>query len=81
VEAGEHVAYLGRSVLLDACAEGEVCPGGRQQGVGEGDWMVIETPRGKIKQKAKLTSRMPPRMIEAQHGWWFPEEIAEDPVL
>jgi anaerobic selenocysteine-containing dehydrogenase len=53
----------------------------RQQGIGEGDWMVIETPRGKIKQKAKLTSRIPPRMIEAQHGWWFPEEIAEDPVL
>jgi anaerobic selenocysteine-containing dehydrogenase len=43
--------------------------------------MVIETPRGKLKQKAKLTSRIPPRMIEAQHGWWFPEEIAEDPVL
>ena len=53
----------------------------RQQGIGEGDWIVIETPRGKIKQKAKLTSRIPLRMIEAQHGWWFPEELAEDPVL
>ncbi len=36
---------------------------------------------GKIKQKAKLTSRIPPRMVESQYGWWFPEEIGEDPVL
>ena len=28
-----------------------------------------------------LTSRIPPRMVECQHGWWFPEEIGEDPVL
>ncbi len=53
----------------------------RRLDIGEGDWVVIETPRGKIKQKAKLTSRIPPRMIEAQHGWWFPEEIPEDPLL
>jgi anaerobic selenocysteine-containing dehydrogenase len=53
----------------------------RQLGIGEGDWVVIETARGKIKQKAKLTSRILPRMVECQHGWWFPEEIGEDPVL
>jgi anaerobic selenocysteine-containing dehydrogenase len=53
----------------------------RRLNIGEGDWVVIETLRGKIKQKAKLTSRIPPRMIEAQHGWWFPEEIGEDPLL
>ncbi len=53
----------------------------RQLHIGEGDWVVIETLRGKIKQKAKLTSRIPPRMVEAQHGWWFPEQIGEDPIL
>jgi anaerobic selenocysteine-containing dehydrogenase len=53
----------------------------RQLKIGEGDWVVIETARGKIKQKAKLTSRIPPRMVESQHGWWFPEEIGEDPIL
>ncbi len=53
----------------------------RQSGIGEGDWTVIETLRGKIKQKAKLTSRILPRMVECQHGWWLPEEIGEDPVL
>ncbi len=53
----------------------------RRLGIGEGDWVIIETSRGKIKQKAKLTAKIPPRMVEVQHGWWFPEEIAEDPVL
>jgi anaerobic selenocysteine-containing dehydrogenase len=53
----------------------------RQSGIGEGDWTVIETLRGKIRQKAKLTSRIPPGMIECQHGWWFPEEIGDDPNL
>ena len=53
----------------------------RRLGIGEGDWVIIETPRGKVKQRAKLTSRIHRRMIEIQHGWWFPEEIAEEPVL
>jgi thiosulfate reductase/polysulfide reductase chain A len=53
----------------------------RQLGIGEGNWVVIETKRGKIKQKARLTSRIPPRMVESQHGWWFPEAIDQDPIL
>jgi anaerobic selenocysteine-containing dehydrogenase len=53
----------------------------RQTGIGVGEWMVIETQRGKIKMKAKLTSRIPLKMVECQHGWWLPEEIGEDPVL
>ncbi len=39
----------------------------------DGDWTYIETPRGRIKQKAKITSGIHPRVIHAEHGWWFPE--------
>jgi len=39
----------------------------------EGDWIYIESPRGKIKQKAKLTTGINPMVVAAQHGWWFPE--------
>jgi len=53
----------------------------RQYGIGEGQWVIIETPRGKIKQKAVLTSKVPPRMVSVSHAWWFPEEIPDDPVL
>jgi thiosulfate reductase/polysulfide reductase chain A len=49
-----------------------------QFGIRNGDWMWIETRRGKIRQKAKLTTGIDPRVIHAEHGWWFPEEEAPD---
>lgn len=50
-------------------------------GVKNGEWVIIETPRGRIKQKAKLTTAIHPKMVSVEHGWWFPEEIPEDPIL
>ena len=45
-----------------------------RHGIAEGDWMWIETRRGRMRQKAKLTSGIDPRVISAEHGWWFPDE-------
>jgi anaerobic selenocysteine-containing dehydrogenase len=42
-------------------------------GIESGDWVIIETRRGRICQKAKLTSGIDPRVIHAEHGWWYPE--------
>lgn len=42
-------------------------------GIKEGDWVWIESPRGKCKQKALLTMGIDPRVVMAEHGWWFPE--------
>lgn len=47
-------------------------------GIAEGDWMWIETRRGRMRQKAKLTTGIDPRVIQAEHGWWFPEEPGPD---
>lgn len=44
----------------------------RSHGIGQGDWVWIETSRGRIKQKARLTSGIDPRVVNVQHGWWFP---------
>ncbi|MCC6948422.1 MAG: molybdopterin-dependent oxidoreductase [Bradyrhizobiaceae bacterium] len=43
-------------------------------GIAKGDWMWIETRRGRMRQRAKLTRGIDPRVINAQHGWWFPDE-------
>jgi anaerobic selenocysteine-containing dehydrogenase len=43
------------------------------KGIADGDWVIIESPRGKIRQRAKLFAGMDPRVISAEHGWWFPE--------
>jgi anaerobic selenocysteine-containing dehydrogenase len=47
-------------------------------GVVDGEWMWIETRRGRMQQKAKVTAGIDPRVIHAEHGWWFPEEPAPD---
>jgi len=43
-------------------------------GIEDGDWVWIESPRGRIKQRAKLTDGIHPGVVHAQHGWWFPEK-------
>lgn len=45
----------------------------KRHGIKEGDWISIESPRGKIRQKAKITTGIDHRVISIQHGWWFPE--------
>jgi len=43
-------------------------------GIKEGDWIWIETKRGKIRQKAKLFDGIDKRVINVEFGWWFPEK-------
>ncbi|MFC2045512.1 molybdopterin-dependent oxidoreductase [Chloroflexota bacterium] len=45
----------------------------KKHGINDGDWVFIESPRGRVKQRAKITTGIDPRVIAAQHGWWFPE--------
>jgi anaerobic selenocysteine-containing dehydrogenase len=50
-------------------------------GISDGDWVYIETPRGRCKQKAMLTFGIDSRVVMAEHDWWFPEKAAEAPSL
>ena len=45
-----------------------------KEGIKEGDWVVLESRRGKVRQRAKLFAGLDPRVVSAQHGWWFPEK-------
>jgi thiosulfate reductase / polysulfide reductase chain A len=47
----------------------------------EGDWVHIETRRGRIKQRAKITTRIPRGIINTEASWWFPEMPGEEPSL
>ncbi len=44
-----------------------------RHGIQEGDWVLIEGPRGSAKERARLNDGIDPRVIVAEHGWWFPE--------
>jgi len=50
-------------------------------GIKDGDWVWIETTRGRVRQKAKLFDGIDENMVNAQHGWWFPELPGEEPWL
>ncbi len=47
----------------------------------DGDWVWIETPRGRVRQRCKLFDGIEPRVVSAQHGWWYPEMRGEEPWL
>ena len=53
----------------------------RDIGIGDGDWVYIETRRGRIKQKAKYNSGILPNVINCEASWWFPEMTANEPSL
>jgi anaerobic selenocysteine-containing dehydrogenase len=45
-----------------------------RRGIKDGGWMWIETRRGRIRQRARFSAEIDPRVVNAEHGWWFPEE-------
>jgi len=46
----------------------------KKEGIDEGDWVVIESPRGSVRQRAKIFAGIDSRVIGAEHAWWFPEK-------
>ncbi|MCC6381728.1 MAG: molybdopterin-dependent oxidoreductase [Dehalococcoidia bacterium] len=52
-----------------------------QFGVGQGDWVWLETPQvpdERVRFKASLTTAVAPGMVHAGVGWWFPEKPGPD---
>ncbi len=50
----------------------------KREGINQGDWVVIESPRGKIRLMAKIFAGMDQRIVAAEHAWWFPEKKHPD---
>jgi anaerobic selenocysteine-containing dehydrogenase len=50
-------------------------------GISAGDWIWIESPRGRIRQKCEPFAGIDPRVVHVQHGWWYPEEEGAEPSL
>jgi anaerobic selenocysteine-containing dehydrogenase len=44
----------------------------------EGDWIWIESQRGRAKLRAKLSIGISPKVVVAEHGWWYPEVSTPD---
>ena len=46
-----------------------------------GDWVWIESPRGRVRMKCQYFTGIDPRVVHCEHGWWFPELPGEEPWL
>ncbi|MEM2320972.1 MAG: molybdopterin-dependent oxidoreductase [Candidatus Bathyarchaeia archaeon] len=45
----------------------------RELGIAEGEWVWIESKRGRILMKAKISSAIHPKVVNAEASWWYPE--------
>ncbi len=52
-----------------------------KHGIEDGNWVILENMYGSARLKAKVHAGIDPRVIQSQHGWWFPEEDGEAPNL
>jgi anaerobic selenocysteine-containing dehydrogenase len=46
-------------------------------GMKDGEWIFIETKKGKITQKLVIDPDTDPRVVNAAWGWWYPEDGVE----
>ena len=53
----------------------------KELGIEDGDWVWIESIRGRIRMKCKYFDGIDPRVVHGEHGWWFPELPGEEPWL
>lgn len=51
---------------------------GQKYGIRDGDWVFIETARGRITQKAHFLPEMRKDTVSCEMGWWYPEAGAPD---
>ena len=42
----------------------------RRFGVTSGEWIVVETPSGRVRAQAQLTDTILPGVVCCSHGWW-----------
>ena len=53
----------------------------KEYGIKDGNWVWIENNKGRCRQKAKVTPTIHPQVINAGHGWWYPEKPGPEPSL
>jgi anaerobic selenocysteine-containing dehydrogenase len=42
----------------------------KARGIGDGDWVAIETPDGRVRARAKFNDGIDARVVVGEHGWW-----------
>ncbi len=54
---------------------------GTKLGIAENDWMWVETTVGRAKFKCGYSDKLTPDIVQAEHGWWFPEDDSIESIF
>lgn len=49
----------------------------RKIGIHDGEWIIVESPRGEIEVRAKVTKGVHPKVVHVSHGWSPPSNVNE----
>jgi len=50
-------------------------------GLKNDQWVNVISPKGRVRMRLHVSTRIHPRMADVQHGWWFPERNQALPEL
>ncbi len=50
----------------------------KKHAISQGEWIIISSPRGNIRMKARITEGIRKDVVNIEHGWWFPEKPGPD---
>jgi len=50
-------------------------------GLKNDQWVNVISPKGRVRMRLRVSTRIHPRMADVQHGWWFPERNQALPEL
>jgi anaerobic selenocysteine-containing dehydrogenase len=50
------------------------------QGLADGQWIWLETPRGRVRQRLSVSQDVAPGTVDAER-WWYPEAPGAEPRL
>ena len=53
----------------------------KRLGITDGQWVRIENQYGSAKYKARYSYKVRCGHVEAEHGWWFPEQDGSEPSV
>jgi len=53
----------------------------RELNIADGELIYIETPQGRVRQKARVTNDVAPNVVHSEAYWYFPEQPEEEPYL
>jgi anaerobic selenocysteine-containing dehydrogenase len=53
----------------------------RNLGIADGEMVYLETPLGRVRQKARVIEGIAPNVVHAEAYWYFPELPEEEPYL